>query len=119
MELEITFRRTIRIWWAYLWRNLIAILVTVVVGFIVGFILGFIMGMLGFSVQTIQLVTAPIGFLIGLAISIVPLWMILGKDFGEFRLVLLANEPAATDAYSPHTANDVTQPSTLDQNVNS
>jgi hypothetical protein len=100
MELEITCSRVIRVWWSYLWRNLIAILVSMIVGFIVGFIIGFIMGAMGFSIMAIQLVTAPLGFVIGLAISIVPMKMILGKDFGEFRLVLLAKqmpgEPGST-----------------------
>ena len=64
----------------------------VVAGVILGWIIGFILGALGASLQTVQLVTAPIGFGIGLAISIVPIKLILGKDFGEFRLVLLQNE---------------------------
>jgi hypothetical protein len=59
---------------------------------VVGGIIGFIMGMLGFEIRTIQLVTAPLGMMIGLLISIVPLKLILGKDFGEFRLILLAKD---------------------------
>ena len=96
MELEITWNRAIRIWWSYLWRNLIAIVVAMIIVMILGFIIGFIMGAMGFPILTIQLVTAPLGFLLGLGISVVPMKMILGKDFGEFRLVLLAKEPSAT-----------------------
>jgi hypothetical protein len=92
MELEITWRRALRIWWSYLWRNLIAIIVAMLLGGIVGFVIGFILGSLGISVETIQLITAPIGAVIGLVISVFPLKMILGKDFGEFRLVLVKNE---------------------------
>lgn len=94
MELEITWSRATRVWWSYLWRNLLAIIGAVVIGAIVGGILGFIMGMLGVPQATIQLIVAPISFVIGLGISIIPLKMILGKDFGEFRLVLIANSPA-------------------------
>jgi hypothetical protein len=50
---------------------------------------------MGVPVKTIQIVVAPLGFAMGLAFSIVPMKMILGKDFGEFRLVLFAKHPLA------------------------
>jgi hypothetical protein len=65
-----------------------------VVGGIIGFIIGFILRALGASMETIEIVTTPIGFIIGLLISIIPLKMILGMNFGEFRLVLVSNESA-------------------------
>jgi len=89
MELEVTWKRAAKVWWSYLWRSIIAIIVAMVLGGIVGFIIGFVLGAMGVSTQTIQFITAPIGMIIGLLISIVPIRMILGKDFGEFRLVLL------------------------------
>ncbi|MCP4142875.1 MAG: hypothetical protein GY755_21745 [Chloroflexi bacterium] len=92
MELEITWKRTVKIWWSYLWRNLIAIVVASIIGGIIGGILGFIMGAMGVSLEIIQLVSAPIGGIIGLLISIFPMRLILGKDFGEFRLVLVKSE---------------------------
>jgi ABC-type glycerol-3-phosphate transport system permease component len=101
MELEITWNRAVRVWWSYLWRNLIAIIVGLLIGIVVGAIVGFILGAMGVPVRAIQIIVAPIGFVIGLAISVVPLKMILGKDFGEFRLVLLAKQPQTTQ---PSTA---------------
>jgi len=95
MELEVTWSRAVQVWWSYLWRNLIAIVISMIIGGVIGFIIGFIMGAMGFSVKVIQFVTMPIGFVIGLAISVVPMKMILGKDFGEFRLVLLAKQPSS------------------------
>lgn len=92
MEVEITWGRVIRVWWAYLWRNLVALVVAAIAGGIVGFILGFIMGAMGVAPKTIQYVTAPLGVIIGLAISIIPMKMILGKDFGQFRLVLVSKD---------------------------
>jgi hypothetical protein len=47
---------------------------------------------LGVAEGTIQFILAPVGFLIGIGISVIPLRLILGKDFGEFRLVLLSNQ---------------------------
>lgn len=92
MELEVTWGRAARVWWAYMWRNLIAIIGVVLLGALIGGILGVIMAMAGASKETIQMVAAPIGWLLGLLISIVPMKMILGKDFGEFRLVLVRKE---------------------------
>ena len=63
-----------------------------ITGGIVGAILGVTLGALGVSVETIQIIVMPVGFIIGLAISIIPLKMILGKDFGEYRLVLISKE---------------------------
>ena len=98
MELEITWSRVVRIWLSYLWRNLIAIVVSMLIGMVVGGVIGFIMGAMGFPLETIKIVVAPTGFLIGVIISIVPMKMILGMDFGEFRLVLLAKQPLAGPA---------------------
>jgi hypothetical protein len=89
MELEVTWKRASKVWFAYLWRNLLAIIGAVIIGVIIGGLFGFILGMLGASKETIQVVIAPIGFIIGLGISIIPLKLILGKYFGEFRLVLV------------------------------
>ena len=99
MELEVTGGRAIRVWWAYLWRNILAVIVAMFVGGLLGGVLGLIMGALGASERMIQVVGAPIGFVIGMVISIVPIKMILGKDFGEFRLVLLAKEEAYTEQH--------------------
>jgi hypothetical protein len=61
MELEITWRRVIRVWWSYVWRNLIAIIVSMLIGMVVG--LSWIhLGSMGVPVKTIQIVVAPLGF---------------------------------------------------------
>jgi hypothetical protein len=49
----------------------------------------------------IKIICAPIGILLGLAISIVPVKMILGKDYGEFRVVLLAKDGPPPPPASP------------------
>jgi hypothetical protein len=92
VELEVTWGRAVRVWWAYLWRNLIAIAVAFVLAVLVGAIFGFILGAAGVSLKTIQIVTMPIGFALGLIISVIPMKLILGKDFGEFRLLLVPKQ---------------------------
>jgi hypothetical protein len=76
------------------WRSLIAIVAAMIAVCIVGFVIGFLMGALGADAETITLVTTPIGAVIGLALSIVPLRMILNNDFGECRLVICVDEGA-------------------------
>ncbi|MFO1525111.1 MAG: hypothetical protein U1F16_03955 [Turneriella sp.] len=94
MELEITWGRIWRIWWAYVWRNVLMTIVAMILGGIMGFIIGFFFGLLGVDQQVTQLVVTPLGFLLGLGLSVFPMRMILGKNFGEFRLVLVRNEIA-------------------------
>lgn len=91
MELEITWERTLRIWWAFFWRSMIAMVVAMGCGYVMGFIVGFVLALLGASKELIVLVVTPLGFMIGACISVFPLKMILGKNFGEFRLVLKSN----------------------------
>ena len=89
MELEITWNRIVKIWWAYLWRNLIAIIASMIAGGILGAIVGFVLGLIGMSMSVIQICSGIVGGCAGLAFSVIPFKYILGKDFGEFRLVLV------------------------------
>lgn len=102
METEITWRRTWRIWWAYAWRNLLMTIASMIAGGIVGFIVGFLLGMLGVEQQIIQYVTGSLGFVIGFLLSVLPMRMILGKNFGDFRLVLISNTDSPGTAETTH-----------------
>ena len=106
MELEITWNRAVRVWWSYLWRNLVGVVLAMIIGMILGGVLGFVMGAIGVPVSVIRLLVAPLGFVLGLGISVIPIKMILGKDFGDFRLVLLGKQP--TDVL-PHEPSQITQ----------
>jgi hypothetical protein len=89
MELEVTWNRAVFVWWAYLWRNMVALVGAMLVAVIVGAAGGAVLGILGVPPRTIQEIMLPIGIAIGLLASIVPVKMVLGKDFGEFRVVLV------------------------------
>lgn len=90
MEMEVTWGRAIKVWWAYAWRNFIAIIASVIAGAILGFIAGFVLGAAGAAPSTIKAVTFPLGVIAGLAFSIIPMKLILGKNFGEFKLALIS-----------------------------
>jgi len=92
MEFEVTWIRATRIWWAYLWRGLVGAVVMSLVGGLVGGLLGYIMTSLGAKASTIQLVALPIGVILGIGVSILAVKQVLGKDFGEFRLLLVSKE---------------------------
>lgn len=110
MELEITWKRAARVWWSYLWRNLLAVLGAMVIGGLMGGAIGLAMGIAGASPTTVKIVTTPIGALLGLLISIVPVRLILGKDFGEFRLVLVANDTPSSPPVLPTEAPNLESP---------
>jgi hypothetical protein len=100
MELPVTWSRAARVWKSYFWRTLVALLASVILGAIVGGSLGFVMGVMGYSPESIRPVAVVVGLVVGIAVSIVPMKLILGKDFGEFRVVLLAKELANTSLTS-------------------
>lgn len=100
MEVEITWKRTLPIWWAYFWRNIMAVVASIMVGSFVGLIIGFILDVMGIWNDTMNVVCRIIGTVIGLAFSVVPMKMILGKKFGNYRLVLVSADVIDTKAFS-------------------
>jgi hypothetical protein len=90
MELEITWGRAVRVWWAYVRRNLIALVVAIILGGVLGFIVGFVGAAIGIPTLIHRSFAALLCCSVGFAISIVPVKMILGKTYGDFRLVLLS-----------------------------
>jgi len=98
MELEITWGRVVRIWWSWLWRASIAVLLVFPVVGIIAFILYF----LGFSKPVALIVCPLLAFLLGMVTGIIPFKLILGKNFGDFRLVLLStNQPPKEMTWDP------------------
>ena len=89
MELEITWGRVTRVWWAFLWRSLIASIIAMIIGGIFCCIVVYTIAATGGAITTINIIIMSIGGIIGLGVSIIPMKMILGKDFGEFRLALV------------------------------
>ena len=70
-------------------------------GAVAGAGLGFVLGVVGVAPDVIRRLSFVIGLALGLVVSIVPIRMVLGKDFGEFRLVLLANTTSPAPAGLP------------------
>jgi hypothetical protein len=94
MELEVTWNRAICVWWSYLWRSIIAASLGMVFALVICVIVAIVGLTLGLPSLAIQSVGLVLGIVNGLAISVVPIKLILGKDYGEFRLVLLSKAPS-------------------------
>ena len=92
--MEVTWGRAGMVWWAYIWRLALCGIASAIVGGVVGGILGFILGMLQVPKEAIIFVSLPVGLVIGTASSIIPMKLILGKDFGDFRLLLVSKRPS-------------------------
>ncbi|USG60581.1 hypothetical protein NBZ79_15550 [Sneathiella marina] len=95
MELEASWGRALRVWWAFFWRNLIAIVVAGLIGAAGGFAIGFVMGMAGVESEIIKYFSSAFGLVIGVAISVVPVKLILNKNYGGFRLSIIPVAAAA------------------------
>ncbi|MFZ0427463.1 MAG: hypothetical protein WAO20_05055 [Acidobacteriota bacterium] len=94
MKLAVTWDRTIIVWWALFWRQLIAGVVGLVVSAAVGTLLGLVFGAMKIHQLVASCTAFPLGLGIGLGLSIIPVKMVLGKEFGEFQLVLLKRDAA-------------------------
>jgi hypothetical protein len=92
MELEVTWGRTIKVWWAYFWRSLVAGFFALLFSGLLGFVLGIVLYGAGIPAEDGRIYGGILGGVVGVLFSIIPMKYILGKDFGDFRLVLLKKE---------------------------
>lgn len=101
--LPVTKARVLKVWWAYFWRSLVTFLamfiIVILVSIVMGVLLALLLPLVGLDAEHVQNLARLSGFLLGfvagLLSSAIPLWLILGKDFGEFRLALITYRPAA------------------------
>ncbi len=94
MELDVTWQRLVRIWWAWLWRSLLATALAAVLTFLSGLWIGFLVGLLKLPIELASILSTVAAFFIAVILSIFPLWQVLSRDFGEFRLILQAKRQA-------------------------
>lgn len=88
-KLEVTWGRTILVWWSFFWR-------TALIGFVVGFVPAFIVNFIGTLAEKPEWISAADPFIGGLAlwvgipISIVVFRKILTKKYNQFSIALAA-----------------------------
>lgn len=94
VELEVTWKRAILVWWSYFWRYLLFTFLCSIAGIVVLVCLS----IAGVKDPRVVWVLSIFGVVLGPITAILPFKMILGKDFGKFRLVLLNKR---IDPYPP------------------
>ena len=80
---QITWMRAIRIWWAVFWR---ALLILLPLSFALGY-LGRLIGGFGFAEPVLIVGISAVAFII-----VFKIW-VLGRNFGDFELLLMRETP--------------------------
>ena len=90
--LEPTFKRSARIWWAWVWRS-------VVFGGAAGLFGSLVLSLSGIldrvSEKTGQYLGVGMGIALAIPVGICVFQMVLEKEFGEFRIRLVPKAPIA------------------------
>lgn len=100
-ELAPTWGLATRIWWALTWRGMVVMLVSGIIGGLLGAMLASVFSGSQPLPEVTQMFAQLLGAVIGAAASVVPVRVILGRDFGDFRLVLLARRPRRQASPAP------------------
>ena len=88
MALKLETRRLLVIWWAFVWR---AMLAGAIAGFVVGVIAGAVLAILG-QAQLIQPVCTGLGWIVGVAGSFWAMGACLGKTYRDFKIQIIPLE---------------------------
>lgn len=88
--LELTLRRTVRVWWTYVWRTI----VLSILGWVfVIYPSGMFLGLFKPSPTFAFLFFGAVGFVVGGAVALFVIYSnILDEEFGDFRVCLVARE---------------------------
>jgi uncharacterized membrane protein YjjP (DUF1212 family) len=86
-EVELTWNRSMRVWWLFVWRSAVG---GFVFAFVVGFIAGFLNFVLGKPLQT-GVFGAILGFVTSMIWSTFVIRMALQKHYRDFRIRLVPN----------------------------
>jgi hypothetical protein len=86
-EVELTWNRSMRVWWLFVWRTMIG---GFFFGFVVGFIAGFLNTVLGKPLEG-NVLGAILGWVASMIWSTFVMRMALKKHYRDFRIVLVPN----------------------------
>jgi len=85
---EATWGDGARIWWWIMWRSILG---AIAGGFVIGFVIGLVASLMGVDIESIQIIVTPLGALVGAIINIFFTKKVIGKQFKDFKLVLIRN----------------------------
>ena len=85
-EVELTWKRMIKVWWLITWRSGVG---AVLLGAVAGFIIGFIGAMAGISGAVSQMMATFAGAALGSVWAVFVVRSAFKKRFGDFRIALV------------------------------
>ena len=88
-ELEVTWDRTLKVWWSLAWR---AVLFGFLGGFVIGFVVGFLGGLVGAEKQVVMLLYKMAALIAFIPIGIWVVKVVLIKRFPGFRIALIQSD---------------------------
>ena len=88
-ELKVTWNHALKVWWSIVWR---ALLFCSIAGFVAGFVVGFFGANGGVNRETITILSALAGAIVGVPVGIWVIKIVLQKRFSGFRLALIATD---------------------------
>lgn len=99
-EMEVTFARAARIWWAWLWRTLlVTVLASVALGLLVGLSARLLPGLFSTAPGAITHLGRIAGGLFGCVIGIGMMRYILRRSFGGFRVALIKQQDTFSEPF--------------------
>ncbi len=90
-ELEVTWLRSIKVWWSITWR---VVIYSLALGFIVSMPLGLAAAALELDVSLARWLTQTAGMLCGFFIAVWVIKIVLGKHYSDFRIILVPSDEA-------------------------
>ena len=94
MELKVTWKLALRVWWAFFWRLAITFAIVCAAICVFALVVGYTGTWLGVPMSILVAIAKVVGWCLGLSLTIVPIRLILGKRFGHFRLLLVSTDSA-------------------------
>jgi len=85
-KVEVTWKKTLRVWWSYVWRCMIF---SMILGAILGFIGGVVVAMMG-KPEMGGIVGGVLGYIGTIPVSIYVLKKILDKKYKSFSVALIS-----------------------------
>jgi hypothetical protein len=96
-ELKPGVGKTIKIWWAYLWRYFVTAVLSIPVAAAIGYLLIPKLAEHGLQVSFIRVAGYALGAILTLLTPIIPLRLIIGKEFKGFRLALVRSSSSGKE----------------------
>jgi hypothetical protein len=96
-ELKPGVGKAIKIWWAYLWRYFVTAVFSIPVAAAIGYLLMPKLAEHGVHVSFIKVAGYALGAILTLFVPIIPLRLIIGKEFKGFRLALVRSSSSGKE----------------------